>query len=473
MLTLGDAMALVVGIVVGAGIFKTPALVAANSGSEAALLLLWLCGGLLTIAGALCYAELVTTWPHTGGDYHYLTRAYGHRISFLFAWARIAIIQTGSIAFLAFVFGDYATRLLPLGGYSAAIYAALVVIGLTAINAIGLTPGRWTQNLLTIVEVTGLLLVILAGLLWALPADAGAAIEAGSAAASTTASSTSWGLAMVFVMLTYGGWNEAAYISAEMREGRSIARALVLSLGVVTGLYLLVNWAYLEGLGMAGMAASEAVATDLLQRAAGERGAEIISLLVAISALTSANATVITGARGNYALGRDYRLFDFLGRWRAGANTPFNALIVQGAVALLLVLFGALTRQGFVSIVEYTAPVFWFFFLLAGVAIFILRAKEGHVERPFRVPLYPVTPIIFCASSLYMLWSSLAYTGIGALAGVLILLLGVPLMWRARHREPSASPALAPERRSERRNDDATEQSDDLETRAVREPGAD
>src|SRR5690606_38816919 len=113
--------------------------------------------------------------------------------------------------------------------------------GLTAINAIGLTPGRWTQNLLTIVEVTGLLLVILAGLLWALPADAGAAIEAGSAAASTTASSTSWGLAMVFVMLTYGGWNEAAYISAEMREGRSIARALVLSLGVVTGLYLLVN----------------------------------------------------------------------------------------------------------------------------------------------------------------------------------------------------------------------------------------
>jgi amino acid transporter len=436
-LSLIDVMAIIVGIVVGAGIFKTPSLVAANSESEGALLLAWLFGGAVSLAGALCYAELVTTWPHTGGDYHYLTRAYGRRVSFLFAWARMAVIQTGSIALLAFVFGDYSSQLLRLGPYSSALYAALVVIGLTFLNASGLQPGRWTQNLLTAVEVLGLLLVIIAGLFLAAPA-----VEVTAAPSPSSTTSGAWGMALVFVLLTYGGWNEAAYVSAEMRgDGRKIAWALLLSLGVITALYLLVNLAYLHGLGLAGMAASETIAADLMRRAIGERGAAIVSLLVAISALTSVNATTITGARTNYALGRDYRLFSFLGRWSGRANTPVNALLAQGAVALALVLFGALTRQGFSTIVEYTAPVFWLFFLLSGISLLVLRVKEPEVKRPFRVPLYPVTPLIFCASSFYMLWSSLAYTGVGALAGVLILLAGAPLLiwawkWQAR---PSTS----------------------------------
>ncbi len=463
MLTLGDAMAIIVGIVVGAGIFKTPSLVAANSGSASAMLMAWLFGGAVSLVGALCYAELVSAWPHTGGDYHYLTRAYGRHLSFLFAWARIAVIQTGSIAVVSFVFGDYATQLLPLGEYSSPIYAVLVVVGLTALNVGGLQPGRWTQNLLTTVEVIGLLAVILAGLVWAAPASATAA-----AVSQSPQTSAAWGIAMVFVLYTYGGWNEAAYVSAEMRGGgRSIARALLLSLGIVTGLYLLVSWAYLRGLGLAGMAASEAVATDLMRRALGESGAGVISLLVAISALTSANATTITGARTNYALGRDYALFGFLGRWSARANTPANALIVQGAVALLLVLLGTLTRKGFSTIVEYTAPVFWLFFLLTGISLFVLRAKEPEVKRPFRVPLYPVTPLIFCASSLYMLWSSLAYTGVGALAGVIILLAGVPLLIWARLRQ------LQPATSQLGRENDQSTQNDDIAGHALREPGSD
>jgi amino acid transporter len=435
LLSLGDVMAIIVGIVVGAGIFKTPSLVAANSGSESAMLLAWLLGGLVSIAGALCYAELVTAWPHTGGDYHYLTRAYGHRVSFLFVWARMAVIQTGSIAFLAFVFGDYASQLLPLGSYSSPLYAAFVVIGITALNVSGLQPGRWTQNLLTTVEVLGLLAVILAGLFWAVPASESVAA---SMPPPSSGSSGAWGLAMVFVLLTYGGWNEAAYVSAEMRgNGRKVALALLLSLGIVTALYLLVNLAYLRGLGLAGMAASQTIAADLMRRAIGGGGAELVSLLVAISALTSVNATTITGARTSYALGRDYKLFSFLGHWSGRANTPANALLVQGGVALALVLLGTLTRQGFSTIVEYTAPVFWLFFLLSGISLFVLRVKEPQVRRPFRVPLYPVTPLIFCASSLYMLWSSLVYTGVGALAGVLILLAGVPfLVWAWKGQAP-------------------------------------
>jgi basic amino acid/polyamine antiporter, APA family len=226
------------------------------------------------------------------------------------------------------------------------------------------------------------------------------------------------------------------------RPRRNIARALLISIAAITGLYMLVNWAYLRGLGLQGLAGSEAAAADLMRRAAGETGARFVSLLIAISALTSANATVITGARTNYALGRDFRLFDFLGRWHERANTPTNALVVQGVIALLLVFAGTLARQGFVTMVEYTAPVFWLFFFFAGLSLIVLRVKEPDVERPFRVPLYPVTPLLFCAACLYMLQSSLAYTGTGALAGVIVLLAGFPVLFAARQRQQHVGPRV-------------------------------
>ncbi|HEV2763659.1 MAG TPA: amino acid permease [Pyrinomonadaceae bacterium] len=437
-LSLKDAVAITVGIVVGAGIFRTPSFVAANAGGEGEVLLVWLAGGLVSLVGALCYAELATSYPHPGGDYHFLTRAYGRPLAFLYAWSRIAVVQTGSVALLAFVFGDYASQLLDLGPHSAALYAALVVVALTALNVLGVRQGSRTQNWLTAVEVLSLVLVIVAGLLLA---SKGAGASAPTPAATTPGAGgpqVSLGLALVFVLLTYGGWNEAAYVSSEVRgPRRNVARALLLSIGVITALYMLVNFAYLRGLGLGGVAGSEAVAADLMRRAWGENGARFVSVLVAVSALTSANATIITGARTNYALGRDFRLFDFLGRWHERANTPTNALLVQGAIALALVLAGTLAREGFATMVEYTAPVFWFFFLLTGFALIVLRVREPGVERPFRVPLYPLTPLLFCAACVYMLRASVAYTGAGALAGVAVLLLGLPVLLLARPREPA------------------------------------
>jgi basic amino acid/polyamine antiporter, APA family len=434
-LSLRHAVAITVGIVVGAGIFRTPSLVAANAGGEGAAMLLWVLGGLISLAGALCYAELATAFPNAGGDYHFLTRAYGRRLGFLFAWSRASVIQTGSVALLAFVFGDYATQLLRLGEYSPAVYAAAVVVGLTALNVAGVRQGATTQALLTAVEILCLALVIGAGLWLAAAPDAAAAVEPVASQAPTGAGA-SYGLALVFVLLTYGGWNEAAYVSAEVKGSRrGLAWALILSIGVITLLYLLANWAYLRGLGLEGVAGSEAVAADLMRRAAGERGAQFVSLLVAVSALTSANATVFTGGRTNYALGRDFPAFGFLGRWDGGAGTPSNALVVQGAVALALVLFGTLARRGFETMVEYTAPVFWLFFFLTGLSVIVLRFREPRAERPFRTPLYPLTPVAFCAACLYMLQSSLAYTGAGAVVGVAVLLAGVPVLWLARRRE--------------------------------------
>lgn len=410
-----DTVALTVGIVLGAGIFKAPSLVAGQTASGGDMLLTWLLGGFASLVGALCYAELASTWPHAGGEYHYLSRALGRGPAFLFAWARLTVIPTGSIALLAFVFGDYASQLVPLGPYSSAVYAAAAVVGLTAVNIAGVRQGTRTQNLLTALEVLGVGALIVAGLLVA-PAPEGAP------PAAAAPSGTAWGLAMVFVLLTYGGWNEVAYLSAEVRgTRRTLARALLVSIGVVTALYLLVNWAYLRGLGHAGMAGSEAVAADLMQRALGTGGAVAISLLIAISALTSANATVLTGARTHYAFGRDSVLFSRLGHWHARANTPTRALLVQGAVALALVGLGTVTRQGFQTMVDYTAPVFWLFFLLTGLSLLVLRVREPRAHRPFRVPLYPLTPLLFVGICGYIFYSSLAYAGPGAVAGLGVL----------------------------------------------------
>lgn len=437
-LSLKDAVAMIVGIVVGAGVFRTPSLVAANVSSETNAMLLWLAGGVVSLIGAFCYAELTATYPHTGGDYHYLGRAYGRPLSFLFVWSRVTVIQTGSVALLSFVFGDYASQLLHLGDYSPSIYAGLLVVVLTGLNVLGVHQGTRTQNYLTVIEVFSLVLIIIAGLFLI---DSPAAAPQ---AAPVQGSVGSIGLAMVFVLLTYGGWNEAAYISAETSDRRHIARALLLSIAIVTVLYLLVNWAYLRGLGLSGVASSDAVATDLMKRAVGDRGALFVTLLVAVSAITSANATVFTGARTNYAFGRDFPLFRFLGRWQRRGNTPRNALLVQGALALGLVLIGTLTREGFATMVEYTAPVFWFFFFMVGLSLIVLRIKEPDVVRPFRTPLFPLLPIAFCISCLYMLQASVVYvfeasrnkgvsTGIGALVGILVLLLGIPVFWLARN----------------------------------------
>lgn len=416
-----DVIALIVGVVIGIGIFKTPSLIAANTGRTDVFFLAWLAGGIISLIGALCYAELATAYPHTGGDYHYLTRAFGRKVGFLFVWSRMTVIQPGSIAMLAFVFGDYLSQILPLGHSAHSLYAALSIAILTALNLMGAQKGKWTQNLLTAIKLIGLFSVVVVGMMFPSSPSPMVAVDPNP--------ETSFGLAMVFVLLTFGGWNEAAYISAELHEvQRSMVQALLWGIGIITVVYLLMNLAYLRGLGLREMGKSEVVAADLIRRILGQGGAKFISLLIVISSLGAINASLFTGCRTNYALGQDFSLFGFLGRWHGRSNTPTNALLFQGVIALVLVLFGTLVRKGFVTMVEYTAPVFWCFFLLTGLSLFVLRIKEPEVTRPFRVPLYPFTPFFFCMTCVYMLQSSVAYTGVGALLGLAVLLAGALLL---------------------------------------------
>jgi len=381
----------------------------------------------ISLIGALCYAELATAYPHAGGDYHFLHRAYGRHVSFLFGWARFSVILTGSIALLAFIFGDYMHAVLPLAAdpvMGSALYAAGSIIVFSWINLRGTRRGTAAQTWLTIAEVAGLLLIVVSAFLL-VPQAASVA----PAVAPAPWSATAFGLAMVFVLLTYGGWNEAAYISAELKDvRRDMVRALTFSIVLITAIYLLVTWAYWHGLGLEGMAKSQALAADLLRLAFGPVGSTAISLLVALAALTSINATMMVGARSNYAVGRDWPRLAALGAWDGARNAPVRALLVQCGVALVLVVVGAWTGSGFRSMVEFTAPVFWLFFLLTGIALFVLRVREPHAERPFRVPLFPLLPLVFCATCAYMLWSSLAYVQHQSLGGFNAAWIGVGVL---------------------------------------------
>jgi amino acid transporter len=430
-LTTRDTVAIIVGLVIGAGIFRFPPLVAANSPDEAAFYLLWIVGGAISLVGALCYAELATAYPSAGGDYHFIQRAFGRTLSFLFGWARLAVITTGAIALLGYTFGDYASTLLRLGPNSSAIYAALAVLALTAVNLLGIRETKGTQNVLTSLLVLGVIAVIVTGLLLVAPAPA-------PAAPAAPKPWTAAPFAMLFILFTYSGWNEAAYVSAELKERRSMVVALALSLALVTVLYLAINYAYVRGLGFQGVAKSDTVAADLMKLYFGATGANIISAVVCLAALTSINATIIAGARSNYALGRDWPLFGWMGRWDDRTDAPRNSLYVQGAFALALVLGGAFTDQ-VKTMIEYTSPVFWFFFMMTGIALFVLRARDPGAPRPFKVPLYPLTPLIFVLTCAYLLYSSLAYVKGGAWAGVAVLAVGLVLLLAGGGRRPAAT----------------------------------
>ena len=398
-----DAIAIIVGLVIGAGIYKTPSAVAGIAGDGGWAIVLWLLGAVVSLIGALCYAELATTYPDAGGDYHFLTRAFGRNVSFLYAWARATVITAGAIALLAFVFGDYVSTIVSLGPRSSALWAAIIVIALTAVNIAGLRVSVRTQNLLTVIEVTGLVVVVIAGLI----ARGAPLIE--PAAFSAKPEFGKLGAAMIFVLLTYGGWSESAYIARELKSRRAIVDALLASLAIIAVAYLAVNAALLNGLGYFGLSAANAPAAELMARAFGPIGANALAAFVAVATLTSINATMIVGARSDYAIGRDWSALSYLGRWNGPRAAPIVAFLVQAAIALSLIAFGAMQFDGFEAMVNFTAPVFWGFLLLVGVALFVLRVRDAETPRPFHVPLYPLTPLLFCASCAFLLYSSLAY----------------------------------------------------------------
>jgi amino acid transporter len=459
-LGLWDAVSIIVGIVVGAGIYQTAPFILNTVESPRTALLAWAAGGVLSLVGALCYAELATTYPRDGGDIVYLGRAFGRWLGFLFGWVQLTVILTGSIGMMAFVFANYAVRFAQaafgweLGVIASFAFAGGAVLLLTVSNVLGVVFGKAVQNVLTLAKVIGLAAIITAGFL------------APKAEAWTEASAAfmppAFGLAMVLILYTYGGWNDAAFVAAEVRDGKkNITRALVLGILIITALYLLVNAAYINSQGFAGAQQSKQIAADVLNRGFGRGGETLMCVLVMVSALGAINGLIFTGARVYSTTGKDYSVLRWMAGWDTRHGAPVPALVTQGLITLgLIFLVGTGEGRGwmnqllewahlpvvkwsqegtpsasdaFNTLLGCTAPIFWLFFFLTGLSVFVLRERDKHLERPFKVALYPELPLVFCVSCGYMLYSSTDFAlsqgwkGGLFLLGVLPLLVGLPL----------------------------------------------
>lgn len=416
-LSLFDSTCIIVGIIIGVGIYETAPIVAASMGSLKGALGIWLVGGVLALTGALCYAELATAYPQDGGDYVYQSRAYGGWAGYLFGWTQLTVVRPADIALMSFVFARYARTLFGPQQNGGLLYAAGAVIVLTLINILGVKGGKWTQNLLTVLKTLGLLCIIAAGL--AAP---------GTPSPPEQASAFTMGgldLALILVLFTFGGWNEMAYVAAEVKAPeRNIVRALVIGTTSVTALYLLANAAFLYALGYEGMSASQAVAVDTVMRIFPGTAAKVIGILISVSALGVINGLIFTGARISYALGAEHPTFRVLGGWNRKLGTPVSALVTQGCLSLAIIFLAG----SFVDTILYTAPAVWLFFLATGLSVFRLRRKEPLTPRPYKVTGHPFTTGVFCLSCMFMLYSSTTYAlsrkPLGLLMLVCVLLSG-------------------------------------------------
>jgi basic amino acid/polyamine antiporter, APA family len=429
-------MMLSVAMVVGMGVFQSPTLIAMNAGNANAIYLAWIVGGVISLIGALCYAELATAFPSAGGEYHFQGKAYGPRVAFLSAWARLAVINTTSIAGLGFVLGNYLHPLVAQwmgwpeinANMASALWAVGAIVLLTWFNLLGTRKGEGTNLLLTFAEIGGLLLLIAAGI---------AIVAAGTPPETPMAGGeppnvAAFAGALVFVMLAFGGWNEIATLSAEVRdEKRGMVKALVGSIIIITALYILVTWAFLRGLGVEGLASAQAPASELMNQAFGPAAQVFTVLAVSFAVISSINATIMVGARTTYAAANDFKGFSWIGTWNAARGAPTNAIWIQAAVALALVGFGASSRNGFEALVAYSAPFYWGFMMLTGLSVIVLRLRDKTTPRPFRVPLFPVLPVLFCVAAFAMMISGARYalslpTGpLSAGIGIAVLVSGI------------------------------------------------
>lgn len=416
-LSVFDSTCIIVGIIIGAGIYETSPLVASSMGSVTGTIGIWIIGGMLAFCGSLCYSELASAYPYQGGDTIYLSRAYGPAAGYLFGFSQITIIRPGDIALMAFIFGRYASQLVPFA-HSQIIYALSAVLGSTFINAVGVRQSKWLQNGLTVVKVAGIGLIIIAAMLADnTEAELTPQLVEGSSFAG-------WQLALILVLYTFGGWNEMAYVSAEVKNSqRNITRSLIAGTISVTVLYVLINAAFLFNLGYHGMIASKAVAVDTVRATFPHSAGKLISVLICISTLGAINGLVFTGARIYYAVGQKYLLFRFLGKWHPKTHTPLGALLSQGAISIGIILLA----RSFMETILYTAPAVWLFFLGTSVSVFVLRYKEPTQNRPYRVGLLGIPVLIFCMTAAFMLYSSMKYAITFKLTGFIVLFVLISL----------------------------------------------
>ncbi len=416
-----DAALVVVGGVIGGGIFLNPGIVAQRTESGLAVLLLWVAAGLLTLVGALCYAELGARRPHAGGTYVYLREAFGPLSGFLFGWTMLLVIYSGSIAAVATIFASYAATLFGLPPAWALPLAIGGLVFVSGINLFGIRTGARIQNLFALLKLLAVAVLVVCGLFFA-GAGHGQVL-----AVDPARHGAGFVSAALPVLFAYSGFTYLNNLAGEVRDPqRTLPRALVLGMGLVIVAYVLVNVAYLAVLGHAGLAASSAPAADVMRQVAGPVGAKLIALGVAISTLGFCNITLVAGARVLQVMGEDGLFFRAVARLHPRWRTPNTALLLLAGWAILLALSGS-----YGQLLDYATFGDWLA-CAAGVAtLFWYRRHEGAAGS-FRVPGYPALPLLFIATVAAVVVFTLLDNPRNAGIGLLIMLAGVPayLLWR-------------------------------------------
>jgi APA family basic amino acid/polyamine antiporter len=421
---------MVVGGIIGSGIFLNPAIVVERVRTIELTLAVWVLGGVIALIGALVFAELGARRPVAGGGYVYLRDAYGRLPAFLYAWTLLLVIATGAIAAVAVTFASYTAALLGLGTHARVPLAIAAILLLSAINYVGVKPGALTQNVLTLLKLGALAFLIVVGLTATQPPLELAPLPPLTGGSFVLAV----GAALVPVLFAYGGWQQTNFIAEELIEPeRNLPRALLAGVLIVVLVYLLANLAYLSTLGISGLARSSAPAADAMGLLLGPPGRSLIAAGIAISTFGFLNLVILVSPRVYRAMASDGLFFPSLARLHPRYRTPTAAILFQGGWAIILTLTG---RYG--DLLDYVVFGDWIFFGSTASTLFIFRARErsgletAHLR--FRMPAFPIAPIIFIVAAIYVVVGSIASNPANALKGSALMALGVPvyLYWDRR-----------------------------------------
>jgi len=415
-----DSVAIVLAIVIGVGIFRVPTEIARYLQSPPLMLLAWVTGGAISFLGALCYAELSSSFPETGGNYVYLKKSYGSSVAFLFGWSELIVIGTGSIAAVAFIGAEHLQSFLALGSHMVKPLAIALVALLATVNVAGLQYSKRTQDLFIILKIAALV-----GLLFF-----GFTSGKGDSAHFHSGTSTSaqgiiplFCLALIPILWTYGGWHENICVAGEIRNPRrTLPFALVTGIFVITLLYVTANVLYIHMLPTAEIAETKLVAARVLEILFGDHGRKILEGIIIVSSIASINAMLMTGSRVTYAMARDNPLFGHLGTVSDRFTTPLRAIIVTAGWSIVLILWGT-----FNTLLFFTGILVWLFFALVAAGLFILRRKFPDLPRPYKVWGYPVTPFLFILVSIALVINTLFSYPAPALIGLGLLASGIPV----------------------------------------------
>ena len=427
-----DALAIVVGITIGGGIFIVPNLVAQSLKSPAAMMAVWVFAGVISFFGALACAELGCAIPATGGQYVYLREAYGPMVGFLCGWSMFTVARTAQVAWLAVTLALYASYFIPLSPLESKVLGIGAIVLFTAINYRGVTAAAIVQRIFTLAKVLGLLVIIASAFLWTGKA-ASTGVPPGNAIGTSL---SSFGVALIACVLAYDGWVQLVFVAGEIRKPqRNVLLALALGSVICIAIYVLANLAYLRVLSIDEIAGSPRVAASVAQKTLGSRGAGVVSLTILISIIGTLNGCFLTSPRVYFAQARDGLFFRKFANIQPRYQTPGFAILAQCVWAIVLLVTGS-----YETLVDYAMFALWLSYGLMVAGVIILRRKQPNLPRPYRMWGYPVTPILFLAITLWFIGNMLWTRPGPSLAGAALIATGIPVyfVWARRERQDTS-----------------------------------